>query len=118
MKKNKQQRLEAKAQGANAETATVEQPKKVKKVRTEELDEKNLENTKKKITKEKDLMYQYPDGVNDLDKRKTFRSNTRRKLASFMKSIAKAPKEEKSELIKAAKDWAAEIYTPAYMPNF
>ncbi len=111
------------AQGADSPiaksvaVATAEAPK-VKKIKTKELDEKNAENVKAKITKEKDLMYQYPADTATLETRKTFRANARRKLSSFQKSIAKAAKEEKSELIKSASDWAKGIYATGHVPSF
>lgn len=121
MKKNKKERM--KAQGAEvSEVATAEastgKVKKVKKAKEGELDEKNLGNTKAKITKEKDLMYVYPKDASTLEARKTFRSGVRRKLESFKKSIAKAKKEEKADLVATATEWAKGIYAAGHLPTF
>ena len=100
----------ATAQGADVKT---KKSKKAKKA----LDAKNLDVAKKKITKEKDLMYVYPKGTETLESRKKFRTDARRKLASFQKSIAKADKADKADLIKAATEWAKGIYTSEHMPK-
>lgn len=112
MKKNKKTREAAQV----AATPSNEVSLKTKKTKTTTQDQKNLEVAKKKITKEKDLMYAYPKEVATLELRKKFRTSARRKLESFQKSISKAEVKEKPELIKAAKDWAKGIYTPEHMP--
>lgn len=106
---------------AKVKTAKVaEGPKKSEKTKVDEkVDKKNLENTKKEITKEKDLMYQYPDDVTDLDSRKKFRTGARRKRDSFIKQITKAEKpEEKEKLLKDANKWAKDVFTKEHMPEF
>ncbi len=81
-------------------------------------DQKNLENVKKVISKEKDLMYRYPKTVGTLPLRKKFRTDARRHLASYQRQIAKAEKAEKAKLVKEATAWATKTYEANYVPKF
>lgn len=99
-------------------TAKLGTLKKSKKNKNKEVDEKNLENVSKKITNEKDLLYQYPTDVNTIEKRKKFRADARRTRDSFIKKIAKADKKDQASLKKEAEAWAKDIFTKAHQPQF
>lgn len=81
-------------------------------------DDKNLDNVKKAISKEKDLMYRYPKEVNTLPLRKKFRTDARRHLASFKKQILKAEKADRPAIVKDATAWATKTYEAKYVPKF
>ena len=82
-------------------------------------DSKNLDNAKAKITKEKDLMYNYPKSATELGSRKQFRHEVRRKVASFKRQIGKAEgKEAKAALITEANAYAATVYAPGHLVKF
>ena len=79
---------------------------------------KNKAQVKDKITKEKDLKYQYPKDTDDLASRKKFRTRARATRDQFLKKIAKAKGTEKSKLQKEAKTWGNGIFTKNAMPSF
>ena len=82
-------------------------------------DKKNIENVEKKITAEKELKYQYPDDIDTLPLRKSFRRKARATRDSYMKKIAKAEKPaEVKKLVSEDNAWAKAIFTKDHMPNF
>jgi Fe-S oxidoreductase len=82
-------------------------------------DKKNVENVQKKITTEKELMYQYPSDIDTLPLRKSFRRKARATRDSFKKKIAKAEnKTQAAALIKEAKAWAESVFTKGNVPVF
>lgn len=74
--------------------------KKKKKIVEVKVDEVNAIATVKAITEKKDLKYKYPVETDDLDKRKKFRTEVRRKLAAFEKEITKIKKSNLPEDFK------------------
>lgn len=75
------------------------------------------EATVKKITAEKDLKYIYPDKCSQLDKRKLFRAEVRRKTKAFIKKIVTLQdsnlKEDKvllAERVKEFQNYAKSVY--------
>jgi len=100
---------------------TLEKVKKIdlKKVKTSKAqDSKNLENVKKAISKEKDLMYRYPKACATLPDRKKFRTDARRHRDSFIRRISKLKGAEKIELQKEAAAWASTIFEKEHLPKF
>lgn len=107
MKKNKSERLAAKA-AASSKIEKIAKPVtaaaepvalkvKTKKAKTEpvtdtaktKLNGKTAEEAVKKISEKKDLKYKYPADMDSLSKRKVFRAEVRRKLKAFEKSVNK-----------------------------
>ena len=85
----------------------------------EEVDGKNLENVKKKITSEKELLYIYPIDKDTLDDRKKFRTGVRRRTRNFLKEISKAKtSKEKDAIKKEANAWAIKTFTKGNIPTF
>lgn len=78
----------------------------------------------KKITDKKDLIYNYPADIDDLGKRKKFRTQTRAALKQLNKKInaikamgKKAPVDEKEALLKEISLFAKKSYQ-ADSPNY
>jgi hypothetical protein len=104
-----------------AKDAATTETKKVGKVKTNpstpkadapaDVKAKSADEVKKKITAEKDLLYLYPESVNTLEKRKTYRRGIRTKIHSLAKQLVKAEGKEKKELIKEVNEFAKEHYT-------
>lgn len=75
---------------------------------------KNKAQVKKAVKEKKDLLYIYPEGLED---KKTFRGNARRKRDSYIKRIQNAETQKDANAIKReAVAWAKEIFTtpPAF----
>lgn len=74
-------------------------------------DESNKETLAKKITKEKDLAYIYPEDVDSLAKRKKFRTAARSKRDSYLAKIEKAAdKKARAEIAREYNEWAKTIF--------
>lgn len=118
----KQKRLAAKEAAAakakttvspvKGKTSTVKPASKTKKPKAKatptseenELDNQSATAVVKKITKEKDLKYNYPEDVDTLAKRKKFRAEVRRTIGALERTIAKlmgSDKKEDKVLLKA-----------------
>jgi hypothetical protein len=97
--------------------------KKKKVVPANPVDEKNLENAKETIKKEKDLMYGYPVPDMTGDEKKKYRAAARRTRASYEKKIAVLQTAEPLDeaavtaLQAEARKWAKATYSKSYLPN-
>lgn len=82
-------------------------------------DAKNLDNAKVAITKEKNLMYNYPKEVSTLELRKTFRHGVRRTAKSYATKLKKAEKgADRDALVAEANKWAGKTFTEGHVPTY
>lgn len=82
-------------------------------------DAKNLDNAKVAITKEKNLMYNYPKDATTLEARKSFRHGVRRTAKSYGKQLKKAEKgAEREALVLEANKWALKVFAAGHAPSF
>ena len=121
---NKKQKRElAKAEAAKAATQSkkVENPvtapkepkakkEPVSKEGKEKLNGETAKAVVKKITEKKDLKYKYPNDIDTLPKRKTFRAEVRRKLEAFRKSVIKLETAIETKPLKEDKVLLKKVY--------
>jgi len=71
----------------------------------------------KQLTKEKELKYIYPNGVNDLASRKKFRTDCRRKLAALEKAYRNIKKGRKEGDLQLAGKELTKFVQGNYVPE-